>query len=70
MMMQPLIMAVLVDQHRTDLTRRAEHARAVQAARGDRSRGNQGGRRGRQARAASAGPVDRRRRGRVREQVA
>jgi hypothetical protein len=34
MMMQPLVMAVLVSQHRADLMRRAEHARVVQDGRG------------------------------------
>ncbi len=40
MMMQPLIMGVLVSQHRADLTRQAEQARAVQAGRRTRTRGD------------------------------
>jgi hypothetical protein len=43
MMTQPLIMAVLVSQHRADLMRRAEQARAVQAGRRTHSRGNSRG---------------------------
>lgn len=59
MMMQPLVMAVLVNQRRADLARRADHARAVEAARSSRSP-SRGAHRGPRPGALGADPVPRR----------
>ncbi len=54
MMMQPLVMAVLVSQHRADLMRSAEQARAVADGRGTPSPAKSRGLRRRRPRFAPA----------------